>query len=66
MTRAIYGIASSSYHLMRVLSSSSEKTDDEQTKLAIRVTFYVDDYIGGADTEEVSIRTRQSITETLG
>ena len=64
MTPAIYGIASSSYHTILVLSDTADKTDDDQTKLAIRETFYVDDYIGGADTEEQTIRNRQ-LSQTL-
>ena len=51
MTRAIYSRTSSSYHAIRVLSETTDKTDDEQTKLAVRDSFYVDDQICGADTE---------------
>ena len=65
MSRAIYGIPSSIFHAIRVLSDIADTTEDEQTKLAIRESFYVDDYIGGADTEEQAIRMRQTLTNTL-
>ena len=56
MARAIYVKASCRYHAIR------DATDDELTKVAIRETFYVDDSIGGAITEEQAIRT--SLTDT--
>ena len=65
MSRAVYGIASSIFHAIRVLSDIADTTEDEQTKLAIRESFYVDDYTGGADTEEQAIRMRQSLTDSL-
>ena len=58
MARAIYVKASCRYHAIR------DATDDELTKVAIRETFYVDDYIGGAITEEQAIRMRHSLTDT--
>ena len=59
MTRATYLIASSSCHAIGVFSDTADSTDDEQTKLALRVSFYVDDNIGSADNEEQPIRMRQ-------
>ena len=39
MTCAIYGIASSSYHAIRVLLHTAGTTEDEQTKLGFRESF---------------------------
>ena len=46
------------------LQVHAHKTEDEQSKLAIRESFYVGDYIGIADTEEQAIRMGQSIMDT--
>ena len=65
MTLVIYGIASISYHGVRVFSDSADETDDELTKLAIRESFYVDHCIDGADTEEQDIRMLHRIKDNL-
>ena len=65
MTLVIYGIASISYHGVRVFSDSADETDDELTKLAIRESFYVDHCIDGADTEEQAIRMLHRIEDNL-
>ena len=60
MSCAIYVVASSSSHAIGVLSDTAEPTDDEQTKLGLRESFYVDEKKSDTDTEDQATRMRQS------
>ncbi|XP_062541433.1 uncharacterized protein LOC134209465 [Armigeres subalbatus] len=63
-----YGLAPSSFLATRTLQQLA--ADDGDTYLlggpALRKGFYVDDYIGGANTEEEAIQTREELDELLG
>ncbi|XP_062557516.1 uncharacterized protein LOC134222375 [Armigeres subalbatus] len=63
-----YGLAPSSFLATRTLQQLA--ADDSDTYLlggpALRKGFYVDDYIGGANTLEVAIQTREELDELLG
>ena len=50
MTRCTYGIASSAFHCTRAVKEVGDLCADKELGHSIRVDFYVDDYLSGADS----------------
>ena len=65
MTRVTYGVTSSSYHAIRTLQDASEFCKFPDTARAIRQDFYVDDLLGGADTEAGAMALREDMVQAL-
>ncbi len=52
MTRVTYGIASSAFHSTRFLVEIGTLCQNEDLRSTIHNSFYVDDFLAGADTPE--------------
>ena len=65
MTRVTYGITSSSYHAIRALQEAAEHTECERTRTVLRHDFYVDDFLGGAQSTEEALALRAELTKAL-
>ena len=65
MTRVTYGITSSSYHAIRALQESAEHTECERTRTVLRHDFYVDDFLGGAQSTEEALALRAELKKAL-
>ena len=66
LTRVIYGVTSSSYHSIRALRDAAERSPNQLCRDSILESFYVDDLVGGANTEQEAIALYRDITVTLG
>ena len=65
MTRVTYGVTSSSYHSIRALQIATTATTIPATIEALQRGFYVDDYLGGADSTQAAIALRAGLTQAL-
>ena len=65
MTRVIYGVSSSSYHAIRALRDTVKDAPSIHCKNSLLNSFYVDDILGGGDTQEQVIGLFKDITTTL-
>ena len=65
MTRVIYGVSSSSHHAIRALHDTAKDTLSIHCKNSLLNSFYVDDLLGGGDTQEQVIGLFKDITTTL-
>ena len=52
LTRVLYEIASSGYHVVRSLQETAKLTDNGNVCRAIFGSFYVDDFLSGGNTLE--------------
>ncbi|XP_062699286.1 uncharacterized protein LOC134284451 [Aedes albopictus] len=67
LSTVTYGLAPSSFLATRTLQQLAADEGDAYPHgaPALKKGFYVDDYIGGADTEEEAIETREELDELL-
>ncbi|XP_053687244.1 uncharacterized protein LOC128736781 [Sabethes cyaneus] len=67
MTRVTFGLAPSSFLATRYLQQLAYDEGDHypRAKVALVRDFYIDDYIGGADSEEEAILLRQELKQLL-
>ncbi|XP_062712488.1 uncharacterized protein LOC134289857 [Aedes albopictus] len=67
LSTVTYGLAPSSFLATRTLQQLAADEGDAYPHgaPALKKGFYVDDYIGGADTEEKAIETREELDELL-
>ena len=65
MTRVTYGVASSSYHAIRALQTAANYTNDPETLSALKSDFYVDDFLGGAESIIDASSLHTNLTEAL-
>ena len=65
MTRVTYGVRSSSYHAIRALQEAAAFTSAETTQSALLRDFYVDDFLGGADSVQDALELRADLTQSL-
>ncbi|XP_055543811.1 uncharacterized protein LOC129729327 [Wyeomyia smithii] len=67
MSRVTFGLAPSSFLATRCLQQLAHDEGDQfpRAKTALVFDFYVDDYIGGAESEEEAILLRQELVQLL-
>ena len=68
MTRVTFGVAASPYLAVKVLQQAEEDHGGQHPKAQwhINHSFYVDDLLGGADTEEEAVELYQTLSTILG
>ena len=65
MTRTIYGVSSSSYHAIRALCDTAKDAPSIHCKNSLLKSYYVDDVLGGGETQEPFIGLFKDLTTTL-
>ena len=65
MTRVIYGVACSAHVSTRALSEIAKRTKVTHVKNALESSFYVDDYLGGANSLEAASQLVKDLRDEL-
>ena len=65
MTRVTFGVSASPFLAVRTLQQTADEHGEEYPKATQRHSFYVDDFLGGADSPEDAVMLFQQIREIL-